>query len=105
MRIAKTAYTHNLKVSLIPTDLVLNLRSFVREYYNLTDAKTKYVNKLHKDLRLVFPGYIKIFSSLTGKTSLLILKTYRTPENILAAPKGEGNITYCSNFTQRAKIC
>ncbi len=89
MRIAKTAYTHDLKVSLIPSDLVLNLRSFAREYYNLTDAKTKYVNKLHKDLRLVFPGYIKIFSSLTGKTSLLILKTYKTPDNILAAPKGE----------------
>ena len=68
---------------------MLNLRSFVREYYNLTDAKTKYVNKLHKALRLVFPGYIKVFSSLTGKTSLLILETFKTPDNILAAPKGE----------------
>jgi len=89
MRIAKTAYTHDLKVSLIPSDLVLNLRSLVREYYHLVDTKTGYVNKLHKDLRLVFPSYCKIFSNLTGKTSILILKKYKTPAGILAAPKDE----------------
>lgn len=89
MRIAKTAYTHDLKVSLMPSDLVINLRSLVREYYNLVDAKTAYVNKLHKELRMVFPSYSKVFSSLTGKTSILILKTYKTPDKILAAPKDE----------------
>lgn len=88
-RIAKTAYTHNLKVSLIPSDLVINLRSLVREYYHLVDTKTGYVNKLHKDLRLVFPSYSTVFSNLTGKTSILLLKTYKTPTNILNAPKDE----------------
>ena len=89
LRIAKTGYTHDLKVSLIPSDLVINLRSLSREYYNLSDAKTSYVNKLHKELRMVFPSYSKVFSNLTGKTSILLLKTYKTPTSILNAPKDE----------------
>ncbi|MPW27378.1 IS110 family transposase, partial [Alkalibaculum sp. M08DMB] len=89
IRIARTAYTYNLKVSLMPSDLVLNLRALVREYYFLVDDKTAYINKLHKELRICFPGYRKVFSDITGKTSLLILKTYKTPDNILAAPKDE----------------
>ncbi len=89
LRIAKTAYTHNLKVSLVPSDLVMNLRSLVREYYHLVDMKTAYVNKLHKELRIAFPSYSKVFSNLTGKTSLLILKTYKTPSRILNASKEE----------------
>jgi len=89
IRIAKTGYTHNLKVSLIPQDLVINLRSLVREYYYLVDNKAAYINKLHKELRIVFPSYTKMFSNLAGKTSLLILRTYKTPSNILNAPKDE----------------
>jgi transposase len=89
LRIAKTAYTHDLKTSIIPSDIVINLRSLTREYYHLVDSKTAYVNKLHKELRLVFPSYSKVFSNLTGKTSLLILKTYKTPDAILKAPKDE----------------
>lgn len=89
LRIAKIGYTNNLKVSLIPTDLVINLRSLSREYYNFTDSKTAYVNKLHKELRTVFPSYNNVFSNITGKTSILILKTYRTPTAILNAPKEE----------------
>lgn len=89
LRIAKTAYTHNLKVSLMPPDLVMNLRSLVREYYYLIDSRSSYVNKLHKELRIGFPGYCKVFSKLTTNTSLLILKTYQTPRNILNAPPKE----------------
>lgn len=89
IRIAKTGFSYDLKVSLIPSDIVLNLRSLVREYYDLVDSKTRYVNKLHKELRMVFPGYCKVFSSIVGKTSLKILKTYNTPENILSTPKDD----------------
>ena len=89
IRIAKTGFAYDLKVSLMPSDLVLNLRSFVREYYSLVDAKTRHINKLHKELRIVFPGYSKVFSNIVGKAALEVLKTYRTPTNILAAPKAE----------------
>lgn len=89
IRIAKSAYTHNLKVSLVPSDLVVNLRSLVREYYYIVDSKSSYINKIHKELRIVFPNYCKVFSDVTGKTSLAILKKYLTPNNILNAPKIE----------------
>ncbi len=87
IRIARTGYTHNLKVSLIPQDLVINLRSLVREYYYLVDSKTSYINKLHKELRIVFPSYCKVFSNITCKTSLMILKKYKTPKDIANSPK------------------
>jgi transposase len=89
IRIAKTGYTHDLKVSLVPSDIVLNLRLLVREYYNLVDNRTAYVNRLHKELRTVFPGYIDVFTKITAKTSLKILKTYKTPEEILSVPKDD----------------
>lgn len=87
VRIAKTGFTYDLNVSLIPSDIVLNLRLLVREYYSLTDNKTVYVNKLHKELRTVFPGYCNVFSKITAKTSLEILKIYKTPEEISSTPK------------------
>lgn len=37
----------------------------------------------------MFPSYSNMLSKLTGKTSLLTLKTYRTPDAILGAPKEE----------------
>lgn len=77
----------NLKVSLMPTDLVLNLRNLTREYFNLTDQRSAYVNKLLGQLRQAFPQYLGIFSKVTGTTSLMILQEYTSPENILDADK------------------
>lgn len=89
LRIAKLAYTDDLKVSLIPQDLVLNLRSLAREYYYLVDSRSAQINKLHKELRIVFPGYSTVFSSIACKTSLAILEKYKTPNQILNTPKQE----------------
>jgi transposase len=77
----------NLKVSLVPTDLVLNLRNLTREYFNLVDSRSAYVNKLLGQLRQAFPQFLGIFSKVTGKTSLMILQEYTTPQNILSANK------------------
>lgn len=77
----------NLKVSLIPTDLVLNLRNLAREYFNLMDNRSAYVNKLLGQLRQVFPQFLGVFSKVTGKTSLMLLQNYTLPQNILAADK------------------
>ncbi|WP_432405650.1 IS110 family transposase [Wukongibacter sp. M2B1] len=89
LRIAKTAYTNDLKTSLIPSDVVLNVRSLVREYHKLADDKTSHVNQLTKELAIIFPGYNEVFSNTTSKTSIAILKTYRTPKRILATPRDE----------------
>lgn len=87
LRIAKTAYTHNLKTSLVPSDAVLNIRALVRDYHKFADLKTIHVNKLTKSLNLVFPDYPSVFSNITGKTSIAILETYKTPQQILETPK------------------
>ena len=79
----------DLKISIIPSDLVLGLRNLMREYYNLMDNRSAYVNKLQGQLRMVFPQYIKVFSKVTTDTALVLLNTYASPEAFLAADKQE----------------
>ncbi len=88
-RIAKTAYTDGLKVSLIPSTLALNLRNLTRAYHKLVDEKTIHVNQLSKELAIIFPGYTELFSNTLGKTSKSILHDYMTPNKVLGAPKEE----------------
>jgi transposase len=73
----------DLKVSLIPSDLVLNVRNLTREYYDLSDKHAAYVNKLHAELRIAFPQYLGIFSKITTKTSLSLLEKYTSPTALL----------------------
>ena len=86
-KLALIALKPDLKVSVIPSDLVLDLRNLTREYYNLMDYRSAYVNKLQGELRLTFPQYIGIFSKLTVETSLSLLEKYATPVAFLAAKK------------------
>ncbi len=45
----------DLKISLMPSDLVLNPRNLTSEYYDLMGNRSVYVNKLLGELRMVFP--------------------------------------------------
>ena len=58
----------DLKVSLMPSDLALNCRNLCREYYDLMDNRSTYVNKLQGELRMAFPQYLGIFSKVTINT-------------------------------------
>jgi len=84
-RIAKVGFDPNLKVSNMPTELVMNLRNLTREYYSLVDFRSSYVLKLGTQIKISFPQFKGIFSDLTGKTSLMILKKYTSPHEILKA--------------------
>lgn len=86
-KVAILGLNPNLKTSLIPADMILNLRNLTREYFNLTDIRSAYVNKLIGQLRLTFPQYLGIFTKVTGNTSLMILKEYTSPQYILDADK------------------
>lgn len=86
-KLALIALKPDLKVSVIPSDLVLDLRNLTREYYHLVDCRSAYVNKLHGELRRAFPQYIGIFSKLTVKTSLTLLEKYAVPSAFLTAKK------------------
>lgn len=77
----------DLKTSVIPSDLVLNIRNLVREYYRLKDKKSAYVNKLTAVLKVSFPEYLGVFSKITVKTSLVLLEKYPSPDSFLSARK------------------
>lgn len=89
LRIAITGYNANLKTSLIPSDLVLNIRLLTREYHKLSDEHTAYLNQLSKELAVVFPSYSTVFSTVISKTSRAILRQYKSPKGILNAPQEE----------------
>ena len=79
----------DLKVSLMPSDLALDLRNLSREYYDLMDNRSAYVNKLQGELRMVFPQYLKIFSKITVNTALTLLENFTSPDAFLNASKDE----------------
>lgn len=79
----------DLKTSVVPSDMVLDLRNLTREYYNLMDNRCAYVNKLLGELRMVFPQYLGIFSKVTINTSLSLLANYTSPKAFLAADSKE----------------
>jgi len=68
---------------------IYTLKSLCRDYYKFTDSKSTFKKKLSTDLRVIFPSYSTIFSNITGKTSIAILKEYSSPESILNADKNE----------------
>ena len=79
----------DLKVSLMPSDLALNCRNLCREYYDLMDNRSSYVNKLQGELRMTFPQYLGIFSKVTVNTSLTLLETYTSPAAFIEANRQE----------------
>lgn len=86
-KVALLGLKPDLKTSVIPSDLVLNLRNLVRAYYNLIDERSAYVNRLTATLKTAFPQYIGIFSKLTVETSLVLLEKYASPQAFLSAKK------------------
>lgn len=83
LSIAKLGLRPDLKTSLMPVKLVLELRSLTRKYYELIDTRSTYVNRLQSDLHTVFPQFLPIFSNVSGVTATMILKEYSTPDKIL----------------------
>ncbi len=77
----------DLKVSLMPSDLALNCRNLCREYFDLMDKRSAYVNKLQGELRMTFPQYLGIFSKVTINTSLTLLEKYTSPSAFLGADR------------------
>jgi len=86
-KIALIGLNPELKTSLLPSELVLNLRNLVREYYYLVDSRSAYITKLTAVLKTAFPEYIGIFCKLTVETSLVLLEKYTSPQAFLSARK------------------
>lgn len=82
-QIAKLGLKPDLKTSLMPTELVLELRSLTRNYYDLMDERASHVTAIKTALHTVFPQYLVLFSDILGTTSKMILRQYPTPDKIL----------------------
>lgn len=87
LAIAKLGKYQNPKVSKALSLDILTLKSLEREYYKFKDDSSNLKKRLSSSLRIVFPGYSKVFSNPTGKTSLLLLSKYPTPRDVLNANK------------------
>ncbi|MCR3923425.1 MAG: IS110 family transposase, partial [Firmicutes bacterium] len=85
--IAKIGKYEDIKISSWVDPNVYMLRNLCREYYDLVDGRANIKKKLSNDLRVAFPGYEKVFSDITGTTSLAVLTSYSTPETIIKASK------------------
>ena len=99
-KIALIGLNPKLKASLLPSELVLNLRNLVREYYYLVDSRSAYITKLTAILKTAFPRYIGIFSKLTVETSLVLLEKYTSPKAFLKAKKS--NVVKLIRTTSRS---
>jgi len=89
LTIANIGKFQNVKYSSAFDVEIYALKSLCRDYYKFTDSKSTFKKKLSADLRVIFPGYASVFSDITGKTSVAILKCYSSPEAILNADESE----------------
>jgi len=83
--IAKLGLDPELQASTMPHKLVMNLRNLTREYYSLSDDRSKQVIKLQGQLRIALPQFRGIFSSITGKAAMMVLKTYTSLDSLVHA--------------------
>lgn len=84
-KLALIALKPDLKVSVMPSDFVLNIRNLVREYYRLIDQRSAYVQKLTAVLKVFFSEYLGVFSKITVNTSLALLDKYPSANALLSA--------------------
>ena len=66
----------SLKTSVIPDEDIADLRNLVRDYYYFKDLQSAVVLKLNAELKVSFPAYLKVFSKITTKSSLKLLRAY-----------------------------
>lgn len=89
LTIATIGKFQNVKYSSSFDVEIYTLKSLCRDYYKITDSKSTFKKKLSTDLRVIFPNYNSVFSDITGKASIAILKKYSSPEAILNADRDD----------------
>ena len=68
---------------------ILSMRQLCRYRDSVVDSRTEIKLRISTILEQIFPEYEKLFSTLWGTTSMGILETYVTPDNIANAPIDE----------------
>jgi len=86
-RIAILYRLKELRPTNMPVEAILDIRNLCRQYFDISDDCTAYINKLIAITDELFPGFSDIFGNIASKTALEILSRYPTPEDILDAPR------------------
>lgn len=89
LSIARLSKYDDIKVSSYVSEEALHLKFLVRDYYKIIDLRANLKKAFSSNLYIYYPGFHNAFSDTTGKTALLFIETYPTPESILEADKLE----------------
>lgn len=87
LNIAYSCKFQDLKVSQEVDETVYALKTLCRDYYNYTDMRSDEMKKLTSILKMVFPGFLRVFSKVNTKSLLAVLEKYPNPKLLLKADK------------------
>ena len=82
--IANLVKDGNYGMPYLRDDVCAELRRLSMLRDQLTEDRIRYVNRLHRELKIYFPEYMDAFGKLDGAFTLMVLKKVPFPEDILA---------------------
>ena len=82
--IANLVKDGNYGMPYLPEGVYAELRRMSMLRDQLTEDRTRYVNRLHREMKICFPEYMDAFGTLDGAFALMVLKKAPFPEEILA---------------------
>lgn len=85
-RIALFYRLNTAKISSVPSDKLLCLRSLCRQHFDMKQDIAAYTNRLLSYLDQAFPGFCGVFGKITSKGALAVLSKYPSPCDIVSAP-------------------
>ena len=81
--IANLVKDGNYGMPYLPEDVYAELRRLSMLRDQLTEDRIRYVNRLHREMKICFPEYMDAFGKLDGPFALMALKKAPFPEDIL----------------------
>lgn len=82
--IANLVKDGNYGMPYLPEDLYAELRQLSMLRDQLSEDRIRYINRLHREMKIYFPEYMEAFGKLDGTFTLVVLKKAPFPEDILA---------------------
>lgn len=81
--IANLVKDGNYGMPYLPEDLYAELRALSTLRDQLTEDRIRYINRLHRQMKIFFPEYMDAFGKLDGSFTLEVLRKAPLPEDIL----------------------
>ena len=82
--IANLVKDGNYGMPYLPEGIYADIRGLSRFRDQLTEERIRYINRLHREMKIYFPEYMEAFGKVDGAFTLEVLKKAPFPEDILA---------------------